>query len=112
MAKYGHTSFSIFGKLLAVPRLETAGENYKYAVMEMEVITRNPKDKTDKTDKTDKVQIVSVKAQMYDAESIAKYGKRDAFYYVSGSVNSKEYTDRNGITRYATELVATKICGG
>ena len=106
MAKYGHTSFSTFGKLLAVPRLETAGENYKYAVMEMEVITRNSKDKTEK------VQVVSVKAQMYEAESIAKYGKRDAFYYVSGRVQSREYVDKNGITRYATELVATKICGG
>ena len=105
MAKYGTANFNIYGKLLAVPRLEQNGD-FKYAMMDMEIVTRNQKTKEEKT------QVVQVKATMYDAENIAKYGKRDAFYYVQGSIMSKEWQDKNGVTKYFYELVAGKILGG
>ena len=43
---------------------------------------------------------------------MAKYGKRDAFYYVQGSIMSKEWQDKNGVTKYFYELVAGKMLGG
>ena len=105
MAKYGQSSFNVFGKLLAIPRLEQNGD-FKFAMMDMEIITRNPKTKEEKT------QVVQIKAQMFEAESIVKYGKRDAFYYVQGNIISREWQDKNGVTKYFYELTASKILGG
>jgi single-stranded DNA-binding protein len=105
MPKLGEAKFTIYGKLLAVPRLEQQGE-FRWATMDMEVVTRNNNTKEEKT------QVMQVKATMYNADNICKYGQRDAFYHISGNVKSKEWKDKNGVTKYFTELEATQILGG
>jgi single-stranded DNA-binding protein len=105
MPRLGEAKFTIFGKLLAVPRLEQKGE-FRWATMDMEVVTRNNQTKEEKT------HIVQVKAMMYNADNICKYGKRDAFYHVSGNIKSREWKNKDGVTQYFTDLEATQILGG
>jgi len=108
MGKYGKAKFDVFGKLVEVPRLETTKSGFELAKFEIEVITRNPQTKEEKT------TYVPITAMRFDAKAISntKYVKAGDFFYITGNINTSEYTDKNGNSRLSVELVASSILGG
>lgn len=57
-------------------------------------------------DQTDFIRIVVWGKQ---AENCANYLKKGSRAAVSGSIQTGSYTDKNGITRYTTDIVANEV---
>ncbi|MDH2998074.1 hypothetical protein A1D22_09320 [Pasteurellaceae bacterium LFhippo2] len=48
------------------------------------------------------------------AKTVAEYLRKGSQVYVEGKLRTKKWTDKNGIDRYTTEIIAEKMemCGG
>ncbi len=64
--------------------------------------------------KVDKCEWVNVTFYRKLAEIVNEYLKKGSLIYVSGKIQTRKYTDKNGIERYTTEIIANdmKMLGG
>jgi len=105
MGRYGEGRFSVFGKLVEKPQLLN-NNGFETAKMHLEVTTKNSQTKEEKT------EVIPITAIKFDAQSISKYGVAGAFYYITGVIRSREWTNQEGRTSLIMELQASKIMGG
>lgn len=61
------------------------------------------------TGQGDYTQWHSIVAWERTAENVAQYLAKGSQVYVQGRLQTRNYEDNNGITRYVTEVVATQI---
>lgn len=52
---------------------------------------------------------ISCMAWRTQAENLCKYLNKGALIAVSGNIQTRNYTDQNGVTRYVTEVVCENI---
>lgn len=60
-------------------------------------------------DKQEKVEWVNVTIYGKLAEIAGKYVEKGKQLYISGRISTRKYTDKNGIDRYTTEIIATDM---
>ena len=65
-------------------------------------------------DKQERCEWVSITAYKKLAEIMQSYCIKGMQIYVSGKMQTRKYTDKNGIERYTTDIIATdmKMLGG
>ena len=59
--------------------------------------------------KQEKCEWVNVTAYRKLAEIMAEYCKKGTQIYVSGKLQTRKWTDKEGIERYTTEIIATNM---
>lgn len=93
-------STHLVGRLTADPEIRRTGEGT--AVCSYSLAVRRPMVK----DKTDFIQCVTWRQ---GAEYLGKYGKKGNVVAVSGSLQSREWTDKNGNKRVSWEVVTDSV---
>lgn len=65
-------------------------------------------------EKVDKCEWVNIVFYRKIAEIAGEYLKKGSLVYVSGRLETRKWTDKNGVERYTTEIIATemKMLGG
>lgn len=97
-------SIILMGRLTADPELRTTGTGT--AVTTFSVAVDRDYQKSDAEKQTDFFNIVAWRGT---AEFIARNFQKGKLIAVKGSLQSRKYTDREGSTRTATEIVADSV---
>lgn len=99
MANFNINKAVIGGRLTADIELKTTPSGVYVCTFSVAVNRRTGRDQEPKTDFIDCV------AWRSTAEFISKYFRKGSSICVSGSIQTRNWTDNNGNKRYATELV-------
>lgn len=92
----------LIGRLTADPELRFAASTGR-AVTNFRLAVNRPFSKENKTD------FFRVVVWGKQAEAVAKYLRKGSQCAVNGSVQIEQYTDRDGNTRYSTDIVANQV---
>ncbi len=94
-------SVVLVGRLTKDPVLRYTPDNNR-AVADFTIAV----DRAFKRDETDFIRIVTWGKQ---AENVANYLKKGSRCAVQGSIQTGSYVDKNGMTRYTTDIVANQV---
>ena len=95
----------LIGNLGKNPEMRNTG---KTAVANFSMATSESfKDAEGKTQKTTEWHNVSAFGSL--AETIGKYLQKGSKAYVEGRLRTRKWEDKNGVTRYTTEIVASEV---
>lgn len=92
----------LIGRLTADPELRFAASTGK-AVTNFRLAVNRPFSKENKAD------FFRVVVWGKQAEAVAKYLRKGSQCAVNGSIQIDQYTDRDGNTRYSTDIVANQV---
>ena len=95
------------GRLTADPELKTTANNVSVCSFTLAVDRAYTKDGEKVTD------FINCVAWRFNAEFLAKYFTKGQMALVRGEMQTRSYEDKEGNTRYVTELVADRVefCG-
>ncbi len=105
MANFNFNKAIIGGRLTADPELKTTTSGSSVVSFTV-AVTRRFTSKEGEAPQTDFLNVV---AWRKTAELVAKYFRKGSSICVTGSVQTRSWTDNDGKKRYATEIVADEI---
>ena len=92
----------LIGRLVADPELKTTPNGVSVATFRVAV------DRPFKQGGERKADFINVVAWRATAEFVARYFTKGKFIGVEGAIQTRDYTDKDGNKRYATEVIAEK----
>lgn len=95
----------IMGRLTADPELRVTQSNIYFCGFQVAVNRQNGKN--------DETDFINVDTWRHTADFVAKHFRKGQMILVEGSLQSRDYTDRNGNKRTVWAVVASKVsfCG-
>ncbi|MBR2776950.1 MAG: single-stranded DNA-binding protein, partial [Prevotella sp.] len=96
------------GRLVADPELRHTQSGTAVATFRL-AVDRDFKDKESGEKKTDFINVV---AWRHTGEFVSRFFTKGRMALVEGRMQIREYTDRDGIKRYATDVVAANVYFG
>lgn len=97
MANFNFNKVIIGGRLTADAELKQTPSGVSVCAFSIAVNRKGTKDKTD---------FIDVIAWRQTAEFISRYFKKGSSICIVGNLQKREWTDKNGQKRYATEVIA------
>lgn len=94
---------TILGRMVANPELRMTQNEVKVCSFRIAV------DRPYKVDDKRKADFFDVVAWRGTAEFVAQYFSKGRIILVDGHLETRSYEDKNGITRYITELIAERV---
>lgn len=101
MANFNFNKVIIGGRLTADVELKQTPSNIAVAAFSVAVNRKGAEGKTD---------FIDVVAWRQTAEFISKYFKKGSSICIVGNLQKREWKDKNGQKRYATEIIADEVC--
>lgn len=92
----------LIGRLTADPELKVTPQGT--SVTSFKIAVDRPYSKGDK-----KTDFLSIVAWQKSAEFVTKYFKKGNQILIEGSIQVRDYTDKDGNKRYITEIVAERV---
>lgn len=98
----------IMGRLTADPELRTTSSNLSVVSFTVAVDRRFQSQGQEK-----QADFINCVAWRQTADFVSKYFRKGQMIAVQGSIQTRTYDDRNGVRRYAVEIVADQVsfCG-
>lgn len=94
----------LMGRLARDPELKTTPNGVSVCTFSIAVDRRyQGKDEEKKTD------FFNIVAWRQTAEFVSKYFSKGRCILVEGEIQNRSYTDKDGITRYVTEVIASQV---
>lgn len=108
MANFSLNEFKLAGRLTADPELKQTPNGVATVTFSVAVSRRyeEPDGNGGKTRKTDFFNVVAWRER---AEFVCRYFRKGSSVYVSGEMHNRQWTDKNGVTRYTNEIIADDI---
>ena len=103
MANLNLNKAIIGGRLTATPELKMTASGICVCAFGVAVSRRGQKDGEMLTD------FINCIAWRQNAEFLAKYFKKGSSVCVTGAIQTRTWTDKNGTRRYVTEVIAEEI---
>ncbi|MBO4264658.1 MAG: single-stranded DNA-binding protein [Clostridia bacterium] len=100
MASLNLNKVVLAGRITADPELKTTQNGISVTTFSLAVNRRYSKDREQQAD------FISIVAWRNTAEFITKYFKKGSAICITGSIQTRTWTDNQGNKRYATEVVA------
>jgi len=100
MANFNFNKVILGGRLTADPELKTTPGGVSVTVFTVAVNRRSAKESAD---------FLNVIAWRQTAEFVTRYFRKASSICVVGSVQSRSWTDKNGVKQFATEIVADEV---
>jgi single-strand DNA-binding protein len=100
MANFNFNKVILGGRLTADPELKTTQNGLSVTTVNIAIGRKFAKDETD---------FISVTAWRQTAELICNYFKKGSSICIVGSLQVRNYTDKDGNKRYITEVVADEV---
>ena len=98
----------LIGRLTADPELKQTTSGV--FVVRFSVGVNRRREETDENgQKVRKTDFFNVIAWRERAEFVSRYFKKGSSIYVNGEMQTRKYTDNQGITRYVSEIVADDV---
>lgn len=104
MANFNLNKSIIGGRLTADPELKQTASGLSACTFAVAV---NRKYKSE--DGEQKADFINCQAWRQTAEFVCKYFRKGSSICVSGSIQTRSWTDNDGVKRYATEIVADEV---
>ena len=104
MANFDLNTTTLAGRLVADPELKTTASGVPVTSFTIAVNRRRRSKNTER-----KADFFTVVAWRHHAEFVTRYFKKGSSIFVTGELQTRDWTDKDGIKRYATELVADDI---
>ena len=98
MANFNFNKVILGGRLTADPELKTTPSGISVTTFTVAVNRRN-----------NEADFLTVTAWRATAEFITRYFRQASSICVVGSVQSRSWTDKNGVKQFATEIVADEV---
>jgi len=96
----------IIGRIGRDPEIKTLEKNIRVTSFG---IATDESFKTKDGESVERTEWHNVTAFNSLADIICKYCKKGGLLYVQGKLKTRKYTDKNGVEKYATEIVAENI---
>lgn len=94
----------LMGRLARDPELKTTPNGVSVCTFSIAVDRRyQGKDEEKKTD------FFNIVAWRQTAEFVSKYFSKGRCILVEGEIQNRSYTDKDGVTRYVTEIIASQV---
>ncbi len=108
MANFNLNEFKLAGRLTADPELKQTPNGVTTVTFNMAVSRRyvEPDGNGGKTRKADFFNVVAWRDR---AEFVCRYFRKGSSVYVSGEMHNRQWTDKQGVTRYTNEIIADDI---
>ena len=103
MANLSLNKVVLCGRLTSYPELKTTATGI--SVVSFTLAVNRPYRTTDANSNQPSADFISVVAWRQRAEFIARYFKKGSSLCVTGSIQTRKWTDQQGQNRYATEVV-------
>jgi single-strand DNA-binding protein len=100
MANFNFNKVILGGRLTADPELKTTPGGVSVTVFTVAVNRKSAKEAAD---------FLNVIAWRQTAEFVTRYFRKASSICVVGSVQSRSWTDKNGVKQFATEIVADEV---
>ncbi len=104
MANFNFNKVIIGGRLTADPELKTTPSGISVTSFTVAVNRR-----TSRNGEESVADFISVTAWRQTAEFVTRYFRRASSICVVGSLQTRNWTDNNGVKHYATEVVADEV---
>lgn len=104
MANFNFNKVIIGGRLTADPELKTTPSGISVTSFTVAVNRRNGRNTEDSV-----ADFISVTAWRQTAEFVTRYFRKASSICVVGSLQTRNWTDNNGVKHYATEVVADEV---
>lgn len=103
MANFNLNKSIIGGRLTADPELKQTASGISACTFTVAVNRKYAKDGKPEAD------FINCQAWRQTAEFVCKYFKKGSSICVSGAIQTRSWTDNDGVKRYATEIVADEV---
>lgn len=105
MANFNFNKVILGGRLTSDPELKTTATGVSVTSFTVAVNRRFG----NKSGEEQQADFINVTAWRQSAELVTRYFKKGSSICVVGSLQTRSWTDNNGVKRYATEVVADEV---